>query len=423
MNSFEQLNHLGVAATHIFEDFATLLIRVEHPDSMRTRLSQGDGGVDAWVADPETDRQHVFQVKFHPGKLTEKRCAEIEESFKTALNSPRVDMSRWTLCLPGRLSTEDGTWFHNWKQAYPQIAIDLWDGDKLMELLASPKAASARKMLSKFDVSGVPSAGARLLPSVHVVFEETENPRFDAVLVVQIKNEGDKTARDLKAKVKFSPVACYPFGAPPPEKWSKIRNGMFESYSDFEIHALHSLHNDDKILVIEIPFKGISTEPFHLAIDIYAENTDAAHWFVEIPPSAFFKSGRHELQSRSASALGEVKGKPVMTLSQPAVRIAKEILEIEDPSNRGVTLIEGGHPSDPLMGAYMPWLSRGGKGVRFMKKSLLRSALLELQGNGFLDTPVSSASTKTTVYEFHPEKETSLRTVVKELAIPEETTS
>jgi hypothetical protein len=419
----EQLRYLGAAATHVFEDIATLLIRVEHPDSMRTRLSQGDAGVDAWVADPGTDRQHVFQVKFYPGNLNRDRRDEIEKSFQTAFQSERVDMSRWTLCLPGRLSTEDATWFLRWRQGYQGITIDLWDGDKLMELLASPKAAPARRIISMYQVSGVPSGGSVLRPSVSVMVGAAVKPNYEAVLVFEIKNEGDRTANDLKAKVKFSQVACYPFGSPPPEKWAKIQDGMFDNYSDFEVHARHPLHNGDTILVTEIPCRGISINPFHLAVDIYAEDTDATHWFLSLPSSAFFKAGRHDLHLCTASARGEVKQWPVTHLSQDALRIAREILAVDDNYDRGVTLGAERNPLDMQMAAYTPWINRCGKGFRFMRKSQLMSALDELHGNGLLGAPVMSQSTKTTVYTLPSDMAERLRTVVKELAISEESDS
>ena len=330
-------------------------------------------------------------------------------------------MSRWTLCLPGRLSASDAKWFHDWRNGHSGVVIELWDGDKMMELLASSKASTARRELSRRGITGIPDGGATLLPLVFVNIEDAAKRGFDSALILQINNVGDKTAKDLKVKVKFTPSHCYPFGCPPHENWKKITNGMLDCPSDFEARALHPLHNGENILVIGIPFRGISAAPFQMAVDIYAENTDAAHWFVEIPSAAFFTSGRHELQRRSSSALRDVKEMHVTHMSNGAVLIAAQMLENADASTRGVTLINQGHPSDPLLGMYMPWLNCGGQGVYQMKKPELRMALSELQSSGFLNQPEASTSTNTTVYEFRPDSEAALRRVLAELVLPEET--
>jgi hypothetical protein len=84
--------------------------------------------------------------------------------FKPPKVAQNVAMTKWTACLPGRLSTDDAMWFQNWKNEYPDIAIDLYDGDNLLELLRLPGAGAARQELQKHGVSGIPVGGVALSP-------------------------------------------------------------------------------------------------------------------------------------------------------------------------------------------------------------------------------------------------------------------
>jgi hypothetical protein len=128
----------GVAgAREKFEDLASQLVKGEQPDADKVRIVQGDGGIDVYVGDmDDPEGVHVYQCKFFPLSVGESQKDQIRKSFKTAANSPRYKLGRWTLCLPIDLSFEEKTWFDDWRKKQTDCVIeDPWGALKLEGLL------------------------------------------------------------------------------------------------------------------------------------------------------------------------------------------------------------------------------------------------------------------------------------------------
>ena len=60
---------------------------------------------------------HVYQVKFFEAPLKSGQKSQITDSFETAKKNPRINLKRWTLCLPCRLTQDCQAWFASWKKS------------------------------------------------------------------------------------------------------------------------------------------------------------------------------------------------------------------------------------------------------------------------------------------------------------------
>lgn len=144
----------GVAgAREKFEDLCTHLIRSEHPQLERVRIVRGDGGIDAHEGEMgSTDAIDVYQIKFFPAGIGDSQKNQLRESFKSILQTTKITVNNWTLCLPVDLSIEEKTWFAGWVGNQSDSGITIcppWTALELERLLYEEKNKGIKEAFFK----------------------------------------------------------------------------------------------------------------------------------------------------------------------------------------------------------------------------------------------------------------------------------
>lgn len=228
VNVFEQLGSLVASPHHEFEEVCAKIIGSTVPNIRRVAVWRGDGGVDLAQGEWGQDGGlHVYQVKYFEFPLKPGQRTQIIDSFETAKSNPRINLKRWTLCLPCRLTQDCQTWFDVWKKSVNDgIEIHLLDGDALRRILEDPRCASARQLLARLNVIGLPGPQPLLTPHVAVKRAPTSSG-YGYVLVVSVANSGDLTAQDVTLKLSHTDTKCASI-AHDRESW-KQKEEMFMS--------------------------------------------------------------------------------------------------------------------------------------------------------------------------------------------------
>ncbi|RLJ75128.1 NACHT domain-containing protein [Pedobacter alluvionis] len=128
-----------------FEDICTTLFKHKYKGECvkSVRVDIGDGGVDVFIGEIESQPIKVIQCKFFVNGIEESQKAQIRKSFKTAINSVDFQVGNWILCMPGKLSIQEHKWWAGWKNkqmktfGLPNDCIELMDGADLIDGLKS----------------------------------------------------------------------------------------------------------------------------------------------------------------------------------------------------------------------------------------------------------------------------------------------
>lgn len=126
------------------EAVIAMMINRDHPDSVRIRPSQGDGGID--ILDrgkgPEGG-DIVYQVKKFSSSLSSSQKSQIRQSAKILLDpknqDPRwgwINVTQWRLVVPVDPTPEDLDWFENDLLSEYKIS-SAWDGLTFIEQLSA----------------------------------------------------------------------------------------------------------------------------------------------------------------------------------------------------------------------------------------------------------------------------------------------
>jgi hypothetical protein len=108
-------------------------------------VKHGDGGIDIFVGNLGQDAIDVFQCKYFVDELAQAQKNQIQNSFKTAINSKEYKMESWTLCLPRILNLDELKWWGGWKKAretqfnLPNDFIRFINGNALIDLMKENK--------------------------------------------------------------------------------------------------------------------------------------------------------------------------------------------------------------------------------------------------------------------------------------------
>lgn len=154
-----------------------VFISQEEPQSIRRTPPTGDGGVDILTA--RDDGWHVRQVKGFVGRMKPNYRKQVEHSFATVLDGPRLDapIAAWSLTVPIDPTSGEQQWFEqmvadapfpcNWEgeiywhgmaSKHPQVVdYQLRNGRARVEersaiLISAAEAASSP--LTTLDVAG-----------------------------------------------------------------------------------------------------------------------------------------------------------------------------------------------------------------------------------------------------------------------------
>ncbi|RZM05089.1 MAG: ATP-binding protein, partial [Pedobacter sp.] len=124
-----------------FEEICTSLFKRKFigENVQSPRVSQGDGGIDIFVGELGSPNLEVYQCKFFLNGIAASQRQQIKNSFKTVITAEAYGCSRWTLCIPTRLTIEEHSWWSQWKAlqqkefSLAEDFINLCDGAEIID--------------------------------------------------------------------------------------------------------------------------------------------------------------------------------------------------------------------------------------------------------------------------------------------------
>ena len=395
-NPFEQLQDVAVEPRQAFEDIVASILKCVYPDSRRVRIFRGDGGIDVFTGTLGADgTADVYQAKYFPSAWGDSQKQQIRDAYKTASESPDYRLGKWTLCVPTRLTKEDLRWFDEWrgKQSH---AIELLDGDDLTKLLDDNRCGLPLRQLRASGVIGLKEVGPELSATAFVHKEKPSQGGLTAIIILQLRNDGGRTARGITTKVTHAETGCLSYEAYP--DWEQPRSNP--CLNPRMLRYRQSLNPAETAPVMQIPLCERSVIPFAISIIVTAEDCEprtlrcelTSHQIEEGQPVAFQTTSPH----------GEVQA-PETKLNPPTSEIAKELLQmiLAHPSReeRGLTEIADS-PNGVLEVCFIPNTTQRGA-ARSVKKSLVQPAIAELLRLGWLLPPEQDG--RLSIYELNPE--------------------
>jgi hypothetical protein len=391
-NPFEQLQDLVPEPRQAFEDIATSILKGVLPSGRRVRVHRGDGGIDLFTGKLGTEGSaDVYQVKYFVRPWEDSQKQQIRDAYNTARHSNDYQLNKWTLCVPVRLTKEDLRWFDEWKSKQDRT-IELMDGDDLTQHLAHENCAATRGKLCEWGVLGLQAGG----PQFRVTAIVRKRERYTTTVILQLRNDGDRSGKNVKATISHSETHCVAQTAH--EDWQDCGDGQINPRF---LRYRQTLNPGDNCLIMGIPI--VEKTPLPLRIDIKLTADDckpssvacqiAENDVLEFASVAFWPL---QLQSERVSTISETKETRRFSPTSPA---AKELLDmiLEHPvaEERGVTEVLQS-PLAPNEAVYIPNTTARG-GAMSVKKSVLRAAIEELVHLGWLSQPEGDA--KTRIYE------------------------
>ena len=127
-----------------FEGICGVLFKKMYPcDNVRTvKLNPGDDGIDVFIGMIGQEPIHVIQCKFFARRFGDAQKEQIRRSFKSAIQSKKYKMHKWSLCIANTLSIGQHKWWTGWvgkmtkEYNLPEgFKIELIDGDDLIRQL------------------------------------------------------------------------------------------------------------------------------------------------------------------------------------------------------------------------------------------------------------------------------------------------
>lgn len=103
-------------------------------------VGQSQLGIEAIIVKPNNDEIGIQAKWFLSGTISSRdigRRQQIIDSIKLAVKRPRL--KKWILSIPINFSDAEFTWWKSQILKYPQIEFELWDKDRLEELLIKPE--------------------------------------------------------------------------------------------------------------------------------------------------------------------------------------------------------------------------------------------------------------------------------------------
>lgn len=400
-NPFEQLQDAVVEPRQAFEDIVTLILRCLYPDSRRVRIYRGDGGIDAFTGTlGDGGEANVYQVKYFPTPWGDSQKQQIRDAYQTARNSGDYNLKQWTLCVPIRLPKEDIRWFDEWRKKQDRT-IELMDGDELTGHLANDLCAQARSKLREWGVIGIHGGGPQFNATAFIRRENYEKSGLTGVVILRLENEGDLSARGIKATVTHAETGCVAYGEH--EEWQQASSDG--CLNPRVLRYRHTLNPGDHAVIMGIPLCKQSAMPFAISIKLTADDCRPASLHCQITAEQLalaepvpFGGMPPSTPIRDLHDPGKPKLIPPM--SPAGKEILKMILAHPVPEERGLTEILGSSPASPLEACFIPNTTASGSAPS-VKKSHLRMAIAELVQIGWLLPPERDG--KIQIYELNPE--------------------
>lgn len=397
-NPFEQLQDVVSEPRQAFEDVTSLIIKAHTPSSRRVRIHRGDGGIDVCNGTLGSGGHlDVYQVKHFPDGLDDSQKQQIRNSYKTAANCPDYKLKDWYLCLPIRLKKEDLRWFDEWKSEQPHD-IHLLDGDDLTEMLHDERCTSARATLKQWGVLGLLQGGPVLLAEALIQKPLNTDPGLSYLILLRIRNDGDKSARGLKVVVKHSETGCVV--RQELDDW--LRNPNDGSLNPRNLRLRIPLNPGEASNIMRIPLVSRSPLPLAFTLRLTAEDTPARTLHCTITQEQLQTGVRGEFSTDAPDTPTKTNSEPRFhsPTSPFAIELLDHILAHSVADERGLTVILDESPTGPLDTCIILRAVNSGPAYPVRTKKL-KPAIEELLNLGWLLEPVEGDSER--IYELNPE--------------------
>lgn len=145
--------HGGEAsAQEVFENSMEMLLRAENPGkAVRTnRTKQGLEGIEVHIH--QESGIDIYQCMFFIGRMNPFQWLEIFTLFQTVMESNKVKVFRWTLCLPGEIKGEDIPKWDRLKRIGTSQGIDiqLIDGNEIFSRMNKCDLEMGTELVEQF---------------------------------------------------------------------------------------------------------------------------------------------------------------------------------------------------------------------------------------------------------------------------------
>ncbi|WP_336207180.1 hypothetical protein [Nonomuraea sp. LPB2021202275-12-8] len=135
-----------------FEQMLGLLVRaVEGIETSVPHATRGDWGIDVLAGDLN-GRIRIWQAKYFIRGFDTRQRVQVDKSFKSAVAAATREghaIDGWVLCIPCNMDPPNTRWWGRWKadrEAETGIPIELWDDNRLRDLLARPESDHVRRL-------------------------------------------------------------------------------------------------------------------------------------------------------------------------------------------------------------------------------------------------------------------------------------
>lgn len=275
---FEQLQDVVTEPRQAFEDIVSFILKCLSPSSRRVRVYRGDGGIDSFTGTlGESGEADVFQMKYFPGPWQDSQRQQIRDAYKTAKECEDYRLNTWTLCVPTRLRKEDIRWFDDWRKRQAGV-IQLLDGDDLTLSLEDERCGLAREKLREWGMVGVSRRGADFAVRGFIRRQDARTG-LTADIVLQLRNTGDRSARNIVATVSHAETGCVAGGSH--YEWEGAGSG---SLNPRTLRYANILNPTDAVPIMAIHLCERSTMPFQIQVRLTAEDKPASLLRCEITP-------------------------------------------------------------------------------------------------------------------------------------------
>ncbi len=267
---FEQLQDVIVEPRQAFEDIVALILKCIYPDSRRVRFYRGDGGIDVFTGTLGSGgAADVYEAKYFPTRWSSSQKQQIRDAYKTAKDCTDYQLANRVLCVPTRLAKEDLRWFDEWRKK-ENSAIDLLDGDDLAQYLTNERCATVRRRLRDWGVLGL-QTGAAVFSATALIHKQKSVPGgLTAIIVLQLRNDGDRTGRGITTKITHAETGCLSYEAYP--DWEQSPSNL--RLNPRVLRYRDGLNSAETTPVMQIPLCERSVIPFAISMTMTAEDCE-----------------------------------------------------------------------------------------------------------------------------------------------------
>jgi len=277
-----------------------------------------------------------------------------------------------------------------WPITYTLESADSPDKKIVFDGLVKDLTAALKAILNQ------PNEDLPVLAAHAIIAKPSPNKGLTAIITLQVENSGHRSLKSLATTVTHDETHCVAFQ----HSGDWVQAPHDSSVNPRLLRYRHALNPGDKSLIMRVPLCERSVLPFHVCIQITAEDCRPTKLYCELTADQISRGG---VVAFGANVMPVSPAKDADSkLHLPASSLAKEILELllEHPNldERGLTEITG--PENASDSCFVANSAKQGSLCSAPKRQF-KAALDELIQSGWL-LP-SDLKDRVRVYTFSPE--------------------